>query len=138
MTEPDDVTTLPADRVTERWGNPPAVTSTPRGSIHDKPLGVSPKGMVNPSAETDVVEAAPKTKFAVAGKAAAAPVTALAGAAPDPSHPRVMLPSGARRVPRWSMLAAINRRLPPAESGAPAAPEESTVIDPATPESELS
>ena len=94
--------------------------------------------MVNPSAETDVVEAAPKTKFAVAGRAAAAPVAALAGAAPDPSHPRVMLPSGARRVPCWSMLAAINRRLPPADSGAPDAPAPETTIDPAVPESGLS
>jgi hypothetical protein len=68
-------------------------------------------------AETEVTLSEPRVRLAVTGAAERFPATGFSGAVPVPSQPRLMFPSGERRIPFWLMVAAWTLRVPPAENG---------------------
>ena len=139
--EPPRVFTERAERFTPLEGNPTEAISTPVGSIHWVPLMMMPYGMVTPSplsgsmAEMLVLPEDPSVRVSVTGTETPsripAPLTGSLGEAPVPSHPRLIVPKGERRVPFWVMVEAYRPNSPPAERGSESGPPDcSTRIDP--------
>ena len=103
---------------------------TPLGSIHDCPSGLIPNGLiqslpVSSMPETEVTLVELSLRLLVMGEridelaigSMGESKTVLEGFRSLPSHPRMMDPMGALRIPFWTMLAAWIESSPPAESG---------------------
>ena len=130
--------------VTRFSGSPLMVTLTPRGSIHEEPSVLNPKGMSIPvpavpvHAATEVTLPACSVTCVVTGAAMVVPAMGLKGLSSVvvegsrsvPSQPSSIVPNGARKVPPCEILDAKIRRLPPAEYGAVRVPEPRMVTAP--------
>ena len=104
-------------------GAPETVMSFPAGSTQACPSRLIPYGIRMPrpvagsTAETDVTLREPRVSCLVTGVAMATSETGFTGAVPVPSHPKLIVPIGARRVPSWRMVDACTESVPPAERG---------------------
>ena len=129
-------------------GRPVTVMFTPRGSIHEKPSGLTPNGMgkavspANSAAETEVrLPACKVTVFAMPtatdpraiGSSGASTSASAGSKSVLPSQPSVIEPSGARSTPPCVICEAKIFRLPPAESGVAREPEPTIVTEPGVP-----
>src|SRR5215472_1441153 len=103
IVDPGISLTATAEMLIDFAGTPPAVMSTPVGSIQFVPFASSPNGIVSvapvigSTAETDVTLVDPSVSCCATGTPV--PEIKSTGEVPLPSQPRLIVPIGARRVP---------------------------------------
>src|SRR3954471_2763174 len=103
MAEPATCVTFIPGMCTYLAGGALLEISLPEGSIHEEPSGFKPYGSVRPApVEGSIIEtetSLQEPRVTRCATATAAPVIGFCGAVPIPSQPRLIEPSGARRVP---------------------------------------